>query len=275
MAGRGPGSAAVGSRVPAGRFTTPTAAHGLAQERFCGPAGTRPGVAQQRTADAQSRPTLPVPSCWPRERCPHAGDHRRGPHKTSHTAPRSTSTVNCWTSNTSRHPRRLPVAAPMGRPLAAALLGGGRRPRDRLGAGQRLVGDGEQVVDVPASWPPGCGSCQSDTAARATPDDAVSVAITARSVPQLRQVAVEDQATVLHLLTKGREDLVAARTQTINRLHRLLMDLVPRRQTKPPGTPGTSTAGMLLPVRVGACLVSLPLGRRPRSCRSSRDGRCT
>jgi hypothetical protein len=66
--------------------------------------------------------------------------------------------------------------------------------------------------------------------------DAVSVAITARSVPALRQVGVEDQAVVLHLLTKRRQDLVAARTQTINRLHRtqtinrlhrLLMDLVP------------------------------------------------
>jgi len=31
---------------------------------------------------------------------------------------------------------------------------------------------------------------------------------------------VEDQAVVLHLLTKRRQDLVAARTQTINRLHR-------------------------------------------------------
>jgi hypothetical protein len=38
---------------------------------------------------------------------------------------------------------------------------------------------------------------------------------------------MEDQATMLQLLTKRREDLVAARTQTINRLHRLLMDLVP------------------------------------------------
>jgi transposase len=38
---------------------------------------------------------------------------------------------------------------------------------------------------------------------------------------------VEDQAVVLHLLTKRRQDLVAARTQTINRLHRLLMDLLP------------------------------------------------
>jgi len=53
------------------------------------------------------------------------------------------------------------------------------------------------------------------------------VAIAARNVASLRQVRVEDQATVLHLLTKRRQDLVAARTQTINRLHRLLIDLVP------------------------------------------------
>jgi transposase len=58
-------------------------------------------------------------------------------------------------------------------------------------------------------------------------DDAIAVVITARSVSSLRPVGVEDQATVLHLLTKRRQDLVAARTQTINRLHRLLLDLVP------------------------------------------------
>jgi transposase len=62
---------------------------------------------------------------------------------------------------------------------------------------------------------------------KSDPDDAVSVAVAAKSVPQLRQAGAEDQATVLHLLTKRREDLVAARTQTINRLHRLLVDLVP------------------------------------------------
>jgi hypothetical protein len=43
----------IGSRVPAGRSTTPTAALGLAQERLCGPAGTRPGVARQRTAQVR------------------------------------------------------------------------------------------------------------------------------------------------------------------------------------------------------------------------------
>jgi hypothetical protein len=45
-------------------------------------------------------------------------------------------------------------------------------------------------------------------------DDAVSVAVAARHAPQLRQVTSEDQATVLHLLTKRREDLVAAHTGT-------------------------------------------------------------
>jgi transposase len=92
---------------------------------------------------------------------------------------------------------------------------------------QRLVSDGEQVVDVPAKLAARVRVLSVGHGRKSDPDDAVSVAITARSVPSLRQVGVEDQATVLHLLTKRRQDLVAARTQTINRLHRLLMDLVP------------------------------------------------
>jgi transposase len=40
-------------------------------------------------------------------------------------------------------------------------------------------------------------------------------------------VGIADEAMVLHLLTKRREDLGRMRTQTIDRLHRLLMDLVP------------------------------------------------
>jgi transposase len=59
---------------------------------------------------------------------------------------------------------------------------------------------------------------------KSDPDDAVSLAVAARGVPQLRQVAVEHQALVLHPLTKRHEDLVAMRTQAINRL---LVDLVP------------------------------------------------
>jgi transposase len=92
---------------------------------------------------------------------------------------------------------------------------------------QRLVGDGEQVVDVPAKLAARVRVLSVGHGRKSDPDDAVSVAVAARNAPRLRQVAVEDQATVLHLLTKRREDLVAARTQTINRLHRLLVDLVP------------------------------------------------
>jgi transposase len=92
---------------------------------------------------------------------------------------------------------------------------------------QRLVGDGEQVLDVPAKLAARVRVLSVGHGRKSDPHDAISVAIAARSVPCLRQVGVEDRATVLHLLTKRREDLVAARTQTINRLHRLLMDLVP------------------------------------------------
>jgi transposase len=92
---------------------------------------------------------------------------------------------------------------------------------------QRLVNDGEQVLDVPAKLAARVRVLSVGHGRKSDPDDAVSVAVAARNAGGLRQVGVEDQATVLHLLTKRRQDLVAARTQTINRLHRLLMDLVP------------------------------------------------
>jgi transposase len=91
---------------------------------------------------------------------------------------------------------------------------------------QLLVGDGEHVLDVPAKLAARVRVLSVGHGRKSDPDDAISVASTARNVPALRQVGVEDQAVVLHLLTKRRQDLVAARTQTINRLHRLL-DLVP------------------------------------------------
>jgi len=92
---------------------------------------------------------------------------------------------------------------------------------------QRLVGDGEQVLDVPAKLAARVRVLSVGHGRKSDPDDAVSVAVAARNAVGLRQVGVEDQAVVLHLLTKRRQDLVAMRTQAINRLHRLLMDLVP------------------------------------------------
>jgi transposase len=90
---------------------------------------------------------------------------------------------------------------------------------------QRLVGDGELAL-LPAKLAARVRVLSVGHGRESDPDDAVSVAVAARNAGGLRQVKVEDQAVVLHLLTKRRQDLVAARTQTINR-HRLLMDLVP------------------------------------------------
>jgi transposase len=83
------------------------------------------------------------------------------------------------------------------------------------------------VLDVPAKLAARVRVLSVGHGRKSDPDDAISVAVAAQSVPALRQVGVEDQAVVLHLLSKRRQDLVAARTQTINRLHRLLVDLIP------------------------------------------------
>jgi hypothetical protein len=128
---------------------------------------------------------------------------------------------------------------------------------------QRLVTDGEQVLEVPAKLAARVRVLSVGHGRKSDAHDAVSVAVAARSAPQLRQVRVEDQAVVLHLLTKRRQDLVAARTQTINRLHRLLTDLVPG------GTRRNLTAPRPCPVGRGHarwCAGGHPLaaGRRAR-----------
>jgi transposase len=92
---------------------------------------------------------------------------------------------------------------------------------------QQLAADHEHVVDVPAKLAARVRVLSTGHGRKTDPVDAVSVAVAARSAPGLRQVGVEDHAVVLHLLTNRREDLVRTRTQTLNRLHRLLTDLIP------------------------------------------------
>jgi transposase len=83
------------------------------------------------------------------------------------------------------------------------------------------------VLDVPAKLAARVRVLSAGHGRKTDPADAVSVAVTAQGAPWLRQVGVEDQAVVLHLLTSRREELVRVRTQTVNRLHRLLADLIP------------------------------------------------
>jgi hypothetical protein len=137
-------------------------------------------------------------------------------------------TANCSASSASRPPWTVTGCCASG-PGAGRNAAGAVEGAHGIGRAlaQRLVGDGEHVVDVPAKLATRVRVLSVGHGRKSDPHDALSVAVAALSVPSLRQVRVEDQAVVLHLLTKRRQDLVAARTQTINRLHRLLMDLVP------------------------------------------------
>jgi Transposase len=72
---------------------------------------------------------------------------------------------------------------------------------------QRLVTNGEHVVDVPAKLAARVRVLSTGHGRKSDPDDAVSIAVAAQSAPGLRQVAVEDRAVLLHLLTNRREDL--------------------------------------------------------------------
>jgi transposase len=56
--------------------------------------------------------------------------------------------------------------------------------------------------------------------------DAHSVAVVALRTPGLRAVVAEDTTVALRLLADRRDELGAARTLTVNRLHRLLVELV-------------------------------------------------
>lgn len=57
--------------------------------------------------------------------------------------------------------------------------------------------------------------------------DAFYVALAAWRGERLREVDEEEHAATLRMLSERREDLVQERTRTLNRLHRLLRDLLP------------------------------------------------
>ncbi|MFE3229724.1 transposase [Nocardia sp. NPDC059228] len=59
------------------------------------------------------------------------------------------------------------------------------------------------------------------------PVDAHSVALTALHAPNLRRVPLDPELVALGLLADRRDELGRARTQTLNRIHRILLDLVP------------------------------------------------
>jgi len=65
------------------------------------------------------------------------------------------------------------------------------------------------------------------TGAAADPGDARTVAVVAIRTKGLRQVVLDDERLALRLLSERRRELVRSRTETVNHLHQLLMELLP------------------------------------------------
>jgi hypothetical protein len=102
-----------------------------------------------------------------------------------------------------------------------------RVPADR--AGRWSLGwpaTGSRRWTCRPSSPPGCGCCPPDTAAR-TILPTISVGVAALTASGLRSAAVDQAIVALRALIEHRDDVVRNRTQLINRLHVLLVQLVP------------------------------------------------
>jgi transposase len=92
---------------------------------------------------------------------------------------------------------------------------------------QQLVAAGEHVVDVPATLAARVRALGAGQTDKTDAHDAAAVAVVALRHRGLRVVTPEDHSAVLHLLSERRAQLVAARTQTLSRLHAQLRSLVP------------------------------------------------
>jgi transposase len=118
------------------------------------------------------------------------------------------------------------------------LLAEGRRFPDRVWAiegcngigkhlAHRLVHDGETVLDVPPKLSAQVRVFATGNGRKTDPVDAHSVAMVALRTPNLVRVQVDDDLLVMGMLADRRDELGRARTQTVNRLHRLLLELFP------------------------------------------------
>jgi transposase len=93
---------------------------------------------------------------------------------------------------------------------------------------QRLLADGERVVDVPAKLAARVRVFDTGQGRKTDATDAHAVAAVALRTPGLRRLSVQDEDLVaLRLLVDRRDELSRRRVQALNRLHRLLAELIP------------------------------------------------
>jgi transposase len=92
---------------------------------------------------------------------------------------------------------------------------------------QRLVAAGEQVVDVPAKLAARVRLFDTGHNRKTDALDAHSIAVVAVRTEGLRVVTEDGELEVLRMLTDRRDELAHQRVQTVNRLQRLLSELLP------------------------------------------------
>jgi transposase len=97
---------------------------------------------------------------------------------------------------------------------------------------QRLLANGEHVVDVPAKLAARARMLDTGHGRKTDAHDAHSVAVAAVRAKELRVLALDPQLEALRMLVDRRVELARQRTQTANRLQRLLAELTPGRAKK-------------------------------------------
>jgi transposase len=112
---------------------------------------------------------------------------------------------------------------------------------------QRLLADGEQVVDVPAKLAARARLFDTGHNRKTDAHDAHAVAVVAVRTEGLRVLAYDDELEALRMLADRREELTRTRVQTVNRLQRLLAELTPGKAKKDITAP--QAKGILTSVR--------------------------
>ena len=91
----------------------------------------------------------------------------------------------------------------------------------------QLRADGIEVVDVPAKLAARVRVLSSGHGRKNDDADAVSIGIAALTSRSLNNAEIDAVTTALRAIVEHRDDLVKTRTQTVNRLHVVLTNLVP------------------------------------------------
>ena len=91
----------------------------------------------------------------------------------------------------------------------------------------RLTADGVEAVNVPAKLAARVRLLSSGHGRKNDNADAISVGIAAMTSTELQTVRVDQAIAALRTVVEHRDDLVKTRTQTVNRLHVLLTQLIP------------------------------------------------